>query len=388
MPDKFYDIRIARRSLLARTLGAAAAPFAPLRAAAKGAVRVYIGTQGDAPATGWFDPASGRITLDPTPASIARPSWIVRHPHRPILYVASEVGGDGAQHGSVFALHADPATGALTILSQVDAAGGGTAHLSVDARSMTVFAANYGAGSIASFPIVQDGCLGPAASLVAASGSGPSPRQARPHAHCVAADPSGRFLLAADLGTDRLYVHPFDGMTHRILPDAPGKDRHYAAPPGSGPRHFAFHPDGRRLFLINELTADVQTLAWDARTGRLTLLSTASVNSPDHRGDSSASEILVSRDGRFVYAGNRAENSLVVFALDPRSGGLSLVQRIESGGAVPWAFQFDPSGRWLLVTNQKSDRVSVFAVDRRTGRLRDSGQSAEIARPVSICFLA
>jgi 6-phosphogluconolactonase (cycloisomerase 2 family) len=381
-------MRIARRALLALMLGAPAARFAPLRAATRGVVRVYIGTQGDAPQTGWFDPASGRILLDPAPASIARPSWIIRHAHRPILYVASEVGGDGAQHGSIFALRADPATGALATLSQVDAGGGGTAHLSVDGRSMTLFAANYGAGSVASFPILQDGSLAPAASLIAASGSGPSPRQTRPHAHCVAVDPSGRFLLSADLGTDRLYVHPFDGPTHRIVQDAPGEERHYAAPPGSGPRHFAFHPDGRRLFLINELTADVQTLAWDARAGRLTLSSTASANGPDHRGDSSASEILVSRDGRFVYAGNRAENSLVVFAIDQASGGLSVVQRIASGGAAPWAFQFDPSGRWLLVANQKSDRVSVFAVDRRTGRLRDSGHAAETSRPVSICFLA
>jgi 6-phosphogluconolactonase len=388
MPNRFDDVRIARRSLLAVTLGASAAYLPPLRAAASEGVRVYIGTQGDAPQTGWFDLASGRITLESPPANIARPSWIVRHPLRPILYVASEVGGEGAQHGSVFALRADRGTGALTILSQVDAGGGGTAHLSVDGGSMTLFGANYGAGSVASFPILQDGSLGPAASIIAAKGSGPSPRQTRPHAHCVGVDPSGRFLLSADLGTDRLYVYPFDGSTHRIMEDAPGTNRHYAAPPGSGPRHFAFHPDGRRLFLINELSADVQTLAWNARAGRLTPLSTASVNSPDHRGDTSASEILVSRDGRFVYAGNRVESSLIVFALDRRSGALSIVQRIASGGAVPWAFQFDPTGRWLLVANQKSDRVSVFSVDRRTGRLRDSGQAIEISRPVSICFLA
>jgi 6-phosphogluconolactonase len=180
-----------------------------------------------------------------------------------------------------------------------------------------------------------------------------------------------------------VFVYPFDRRTHRILTDPAGKERHVTLPPGSGPRHFAFHPRGRFLYLVSELTAQVLVFAWDAGAGRLTLLESLSTNAPDHRGDSSASEILASADGRFLYVGNRGDNSLVVYAIDARSGRLSLVQRIGAGGETPWSFAFAAKGRWLLVGNLKSDRISVFGVDRRTGRLSDSGRSAAAPKPTS-----
>lgn len=383
---KNIAVRAARRSVLLAVLAVMVAPTLPLAAASPRAVAVYVGMHGSEIRLGRFDSRSGALAMEGPVASVPRPTWTIRHPRLPILYAVTEEGNDGSKNGSIIAFHIDPKSGALTKLNAVDAGGGGTTYLAIDPRSMTLIAANYAGGSVATFPILKDGSLGAVVSVVAAKGSGPHRRQMTAHAHSVSVDPSGRFVLAADLGADRLFVYPFDGKAHAILPDAPGKERHFIAQPGSGPRHFAFHPRGRFLYLINELTTQVQVFGWDAPAGRLSLLQTLSTNSPDHKGDSSASEILVSADGRFVYAGNRGENSLLVYAVDPRNGTLSPVQRIGSGGDVPWGFAFDPSGRWLLVANEKSDRINIFAIDRRTGHLRDSGQSASSPKPVSFSF--
>lgn len=377
---------IARRLVMGLALTAAVAALMPLAAAPARTLPVYVGMHGSEIRLGRFDPKSGALAMEGPVASVPRPTWTIRHPRLPVLYSVNEEGNDGSKNGSIRAFRIDPKNGALAMINEVDAGGGGTTYLAIDPRSMTLIAANYAGGSVATFPILKNGSLGPAASVIAATGSGPHRRQNKAHAHSVAVDPSGHFVLAADLGADRLFVYPFDGRTHALRPDASGKARHFVGRPGSGPRHIAFHPDGRFLYLINELTAEVQAFGWDASTGHLSLLQTVATNSPDHEGDSSASEILVSADGRFVYAGNRGENSLLVYAVDRRKGTLSLVQRIGSGGEVPWGFAFAPDGRWLLVANEKSDRISIFAIDRRTGRLRYSGQSATSPKPVSFSF--
>jgi 6-phosphogluconolactonase (cycloisomerase 2 family) len=347
---------------------------------------VYVGMHGTEVRAGRFDTKTGGLTMIGPVASVPRPTWSVKHPRLPILYVANEDGNDGTKNGSVYAFRIDPKSGALTKIGEADAGGAGTTHLALDSRSMTLVASNYGGGSVATIPILRDGNLGKAVSVVAASGSGPHRRQAKPHAHSAQVDPSGHYVVVADLGADRLFVYPFDGKKRTLDADAAGRARDYVAAPGSGPRHFAFHPNGRFLYLVTELTADIQTLGWDAAAGRFSLLQSQSTNEKPDTPQSSASEILVSRDGRFVYAGNRGENSLLVYAVDPSTGHLSLVQRIGSGGETPWSFSLDPSGRWLLVANEKSDRLSTFAVDRASGRLRDTGHAATSPKPVSISF--
>ena len=365
--------------LLAVAGGASAAP-AP-------SDLVYVGMHGPEIRAGRFDARSGDLAMLGTVAAVPRPTWIVRHPRLPIVYAANEDGNDGTRNGSVISYRVDPATGALTRLNEVDAGGGGTTYLTLDPRSMTLFAANYAGGSVASFPILSDGRLGDRVSLVAASGSGPHRRQAKPHAHSVLVDPTGRFVLVADLGADRLFVYPFDGRKHAIRTEPAETARHFVAAAGSGPRHIAFAPNGRFLYLVNELTADVQVLRWHARDGRLDPVQTIATNAPDHEGASSASEILVSADGRFVYAGNRAENRIVVFAVNPKEGTLSFLQRIDAGGEVPWGFTLHPDGRWMLIANERSDWISIFVVDRRSGRLTDTGRRTPTPKPVSITFV-
>lgn len=344
---------------------------------------VYIGMHGSQIHAARFDPRNGTLTMVGVVADHGRATWAVMHPHAPVLYVVDEAGNDGKANGAVLAYRITPGTGALSLIGTADAGGGGTTYLSIDAASATLVAANYGGGSIATFPLAADGAIGPRASLVADNGTGPSPRQKSPHAHGALVAPGGRYVLAADLGADRVFVYPFTASDHAARAEGM---RAYEAPPGSGPRHMALTADGRFVYLINELTADLVTLRWDAAAGTLSAVDQQPTRLPGGTGPSSGSEIAVSGDGRFLYAGNRTDNTLLVYALDRASGKPGQVQRIAAGGAVPWSFTLSPDGHWLLVANEQSDHISVFARDPRTGTLTDTGHGLDTPKPVNITF--
>lgn len=332
-----------------------------------------------------FDPALGELTPI-GPVGEANADWAVPHPTRPILYVATMAVG-----GVVRAFRIDRATGALTQTAEVATGGtglggGGLSYIGIDRPSDTLLATNFEDGFTAAVPISKQGELGPPASVVRDTGSGPNPRQAAPHPHHVEIDPSGRFALVADFGADRVFVHHFDRATRTLSAGGPTGPSSYPTEPGSGPRRVAFHPNGRTLYLLNELTADLQTLAWEPRNGLLTHRQTLSTDTPDFTGTKSASDLAVSRDGRFVYAGNRGENSLVVLAVDPRTDLLTTIQRIPCGGVTPWGFSVHPGGRWLLVANEASNTVNVFGIDQRSGELTDTGTSISVPNPDSITF--
>jgi 6-phosphogluconolactonase len=366
---------------------AAPARNAPARNAPAGDEIVYLGQHGKELTAARFDRRTGALTLIGPVAAPGRPTWAVMHPRLPVLYVANELGNDGTLNGMVLAYRVNEKTGQLTLLSQVDAGGGGTTYLWVDGKSNTLAAANYGGGSVATFGLNRDGSIGPLASLVAGKGAGPNrKRQKSAHAHSVIVAPGGHFLLAADLGADRVFVYPFDGATHAARAGDHAHD--YVAPGGSGPRHLVPSADGRFVYLIDEMGADVVTLAWDGVAGTLSEMDRQSLNGPDFKGDGSGSEILVSPDGRFLYAGNRAEGVVRVYALDKASGRPTLVQSLPTGGQVPWGLGLSPDGRWLLVAHEQSGTVRAFAVDRASGRLSDSGHEAALAHPVSVTFAA
>ena len=380
---------LSRRDFSVALAGAAFAVSLPPPAGATGPASdfVYIGMHGNQIVLARFDPFTGDLTLTGPAADMPSPTWSVVHPNLPVIYFDSELGNDGKSDGSVFAFRVNRATGALTKIGQVDAGGGGTTYLWLDAPSLTILAANYGSGSVSTIPIAADGSLSPVVSVIKDVGTGPTPRQQSPHAHAVAIDPSGRFALVPDLGADRVFVYPFDRATHALKQDPPGSDRNYVSPPGTGPRHLALHPNKRVVYLFCELTADLQVLAWDAAAGKLTRTQMLSTNSPGFKGKPAASEITESRDGRFVYVSNRGEFSLVVYAANRETGELSFVQRLSAGGD-PWSFALHRNGRWLLVANQDVNKVSVFAVDPASGRLTDTGRSITTKTPVSLSFVA
>ncbi|MFC4121477.1 lactonase family protein [Nonomuraea zeae] len=372
-------------STAAAAVGALAGARGAEAAAGTTAERLYIGTWRGTQVNGArFDPDGATLTPSGVVAQV-NSSWQARHPSKPVLYV-----GSGDSGGTVSAFRIDRGSGALDLIGRAttDSAGtpGGLSYIGVDRPSGTVLAANFAAGLVAALPIRPDGGLGSPVSVVVDTGSGPHPRQAGPHPHHVTVDPSGRFALVADFGADRVFAYRFDRRTRVLSAGGPAGPRFYAASPGSGPRRLLFHPNGRTLYLLNELTADLQVLGWSPRTGELTPGQSVSTDSPEYTGTKSAAELGMSRDGRFVYASSRGENTIVVFAADRATGRLTLVQRIPCGGLSPWSFTIHRGGRWMLVANQVSSTVNLFGVDPRSGRLADTGTSMPVPNPDCITF--
>ena len=342
----------------------------------------YVGNDGGQVQALRLDACAGRLTDLGTVAQLTKPRWAVANPGLPILYVADDVAG---KDGTVVAYAVNRDSGALTKINEADAGGIGTTHLWLDAPSSTLIAANFFSGSATTLPLAADGSVGAVASTVKETGSGPTKRQTKAHAHGITLDPTGHWALVSDLGADRVFVYGFDRATHALAPDEATPLRVFSVAPGSGPHHAAFSPDGRFAYLLDELTADVQVLRWDAQDARLSQVQSLAISSADYKGAKSGAEIVVSRDGRFVYVEDRGENTLVVYRADALSGELSLLQRVASGGDKPWALAIDPPGRWMLVAN--ATRVSLFKIDPASGSLSDTGQSVDSATPVSIAFM-
>jgi 6-phosphogluconolactonase len=345
---------------------------------------VYVGTQGKQLGAMRFDAVTGKLAMIGPVAEGLRPTWTVAHPLLPLLYAVND---ENTVEGSVTAFTVNRETGALTKVNDAPTGGNGATYLWFDAPSLTLLAANFAGGSASSIAVNQDGSLGALVSTIKSTGSGPHRRQAGPHAHSVAVDPSGRYALVPDLGADRVFIYGFDRSTHALSPDDAATPRSFAAPAGSGPRHLAFGASGRHVYLLNELTAELMTLRWDAQSGRLTPVQTLQTSSQEFTGAKSGAEVAVSGDGRFVYVENRGEATLVVYRVDADNGELSLLQRLPTGGETPWGFAIHPSGKWLLVAHQRGNKVNVFSIDTASGKLTDTGRSVETPSPVSITFV-
>lgn len=378
--------RVDRRQLLGGGLAFVASALTGARSPFVMGELIYIGMHGGKIHAARFDPRTGELAMIGPVAENARPTWAVNHPALPIVYFNEDSTNDGKGQGGVQALQIDRASGTLTKLSDVRSGGVGTTNLWFDRRSSTILAVNYGGAQIVAFPVERDGTLGEVVSEVKVSGSGPHRRQASAHPHCVTIDPSGRWVVVSDLGADRIWVFPFDRAKRQIGADDLADSRHLVLPPATGPRHIVFHPGGRWLYLVEELTANVSTFGWNAKTGRLTSLQSLSTDDPAFTGTKSAAEIAVSRDGRFVYVSNRGDNALVVHRVDPRSGTLQQIQRVPSGGALPWHFAIHRSNRWLLVANRDANELSFFAVDPQSGLLTATGRTLATPKPVFVLF--
>ncbi len=342
-----------------------------------------------------------RETGELTPAGVhemgTSPSALVLNADRTRLYSANETEHlDDRESGSVSAFAVDPADGGLKLLNTVSSGGKGPAHLSIHPSGRHVLVANYFGGSVAVIPILPDGRLGEATHVHQDEGPvGPTTATSAPpgsfafsghdqaHAHMIEADPSGRFVIHVDLGLDRIYVSRFDADKGRLQPNDPP---HISLPPGDGPRHFAFHPNGRWFYSIQEEGSTVALFDWDGNTGRLSARQTVSSLPPGYAGSNFCSEILVSADGRFVYAGNRLHDSIGVFVIDQASGELSHLANEWTRGDYPRSFQFDPSGRFLYSCNQRADHLAVFRVDGDRGTLEFTGHYVPVGNPSIIVF--
>jgi 6-phosphogluconolactonase len=326
-----------------------------------------------------LDPASGALSDRETVAAIDDPSYLALSTDKRHLYAAIERAS-----GGVAAFAVDPGSGRLTFLNQVDSHGADPSHLALDPSGRHLLVANYTSGSVAVCPIEPDGRVGEATDVVQHVGQGPHPeRQAGPHAHMVATDPTGSLVLVADLGLDRVLCYRLDTGSGKLrpLPD------HFAQlPPGAGPRHFAFHPNGRWLFVLGELDSTVTVFDYDAQAVTFEPVHTLSTLPPDFTDTSWSAAIRVAPSGRWVYASNRGHDGIAVFACDAATGRLTPVGHTPVEGQWPRDFNIDPSGRFLLAAAQRSHSIATFAVDQATGELSLVGTVAESRSPVCVLF--
>jgi len=325
------------------------------------------------------------------------PSCLVLNATGTRLYSANETDRVGdAKEGTVSAFAINRADGKLELLNTVRSGGAGPTYVSLHPSGKFVLVANYFGGSISVLPVLADGRLGeaidiknddgkigPARATNAPAGSFAFSGHDRTHAHMIQADPSGRFVLHVDLGLDKIFVWKFDAEKGVLTPS---EQPFVALPPGDGPRHFHFHPNGRWFYSIQEEGSTIVLFDYDADKGRLTARQTISTLPPGFAGSNFCSEILVSDDGRFVYAGNRLHDSVGIFAIGS-DGTLTFVADEWTRGNYPRSFNFDPTGQFFYSCNQRGDNIAVFKVDRKTGGLHFTGHYAAVGNPSIIVFL-
>jgi 6-phosphogluconolactonase len=312
------------------------------------------------------------------------PSFLALHPSGRFLYAVGEIDSfDGRKTGAVSAFAVDPKTGDLTLLNQQASEGGGPCHLVVDRAGRNVLVANYGGGTVAVLPIGDDGRLAKASSVQVHTGNGPNKgRQEKPHAHGIYLDADGRHALAPDLGADRVFVYRFDAGRGALEPQGAA-----ALEPGSGPRHLAFDPAGRHVYVIDELASTVTAFAYDAAKGALQALQTVSTLPAGFGGASTAAEVALTPDGRFLYASNRGDDSLAQFSV-AGDGRLTAAGHFPAGGRTPRHFAIEPSGRFMLVAHQGSNSIAILRVDGATGRLSPTGAALSLSKPVCVLPVA
>jgi 6-phosphogluconolactonase len=351
---------------------------------------VYIGTYTGAKSKGIyvsrFDPAAGRLTSPELAVTTPSPSFLAMHPGKRILYAAGETANLGGKPvGAVSAFNLDEKNGQLTLLNRESSGGAGPCHLAVDATGKCLLVANYGSGSIAALPIQADGSLAAPGAVIQHQGSSVNPqRQAGPHAHFVTPDPLNQFALTCDLGLDQVLVYRFVPSKGSLVANVPP---FAGVKPGSGPRHLAFDPSGRFVFLINEMGSTFTVFAYDAKQGVLKELQTISTLPEGFTGNSTCAEVQVHPSGKFVYGSNRGHDSIAVFGFDSVSGKLTCLEHQSTQGKTPRHFALDPAGNWLLAENQDSDNIVVFRVDAKTGRLSPAGQTVSVGAPVCAVFV-
>src|SRR5262245_39288116 len=342
-----------------------------------------------------------RATGELTPAGIQEmgtsPSHLALNAAGTRLYSANETDRVGKEkEGTVSAFAVDREDGTLKPLNTVRSGGAGPTYVSVHPSGKFVLAANYFGGSVAVLPVLDDGQLGDATDVKTDEGKvGPNratnaPKGSfafsghdRTHAHMIQADPSGKFVLHVDLGLDRIFVWKFDEKKGTLTANDPPA---VSLPPGDGPRHFHFHPNGKWLYSIQEEGSTVVLFDYDAEKGRLTARQTVSTLPAGFAGSNFCSEILVSPDGKFVYAGNRLHDSIAVFSVGAK-GELTHVGEEWTRGDYPRSFAFDPTGRFLYCCNQRADNVTVFRVDGKTGGLAFTGHYTPVGNPSCVVFL-
>jgi len=353
--------------------------------AAADTTSVYIGSYAKATEPGihhfTLDLSSGALTAAGGAAGVANPSFVSISPDKKFLFAIGETGG--RKGGAVVSFSIDE-KGDLKQLSESTSGGSGPCYITADKTGRVVLVANYGGGSVASIPVSSDGKLAEPATFVQHTGSSVNKgRQGEPHAHSINVSPDNKFAFAADLGLDKILIYKLDPEKGTMTANDPA---FVEIPPGSGPRHFAFHPSGKYAYVCGEITSTVHAMAYDAAKGELKVIQSLSTLPEPVKGNSTA-ECQVHPSGKFVYVSNRGHNSIAVFQVDEATGKLTAAGHAPSGGKTPRNFGVDPSGKILIAANQDSDNVVVFKIDEKTGMPHPAGHEVKVPKPVCVKFL-
>jgi 6-phosphogluconolactonase len=339
---------------------------------------------------------TGALTVQGVYETGSSPSCLVLNAAGTRLYSTNEMARVGdSKEGTVSAFAVNQTDGQLERLNTVRSGGAGPTYASLHPSGRFLFIANYFGGSVAVLPIQADGrlsdptdvkkdvgSLGPTKATHAPTGSFAFSGHDRTHAHMIKPDPSGRFVLHVDIGLDKIFIWKFDAQNGTLTPNDPAA---ISLPPGDGPRHFVFHPNGRWFYSLQEEGSNIVLFDYDQVVGRLAPRQTVSTLPPGFAGSNFCSEILISANGRFIYAGNRLHDSIVVFSVG-HDGTLTFVCEEWTRGDYPRSFNFDPTGRFLFTCNQRDDNIAIFNVNRQTGRLTFTGCYAPVGNPSCIVF--
>lgn len=383
-----------RRDFLT-TIGGAAllslANFGDVRAAENRNVKemlVYIGTytSGKSKSEGIYiyklNLLIGELKPYKTIKNVVEPSFLAIDKQHRYLYAVNETEKfEGKNSGAISAFVINQTDGNLQFLNKQPSLGGAPCHVSISNNGKFVLVANYLGGNIAVFPVEKDGKLGASIDLEQHSGTGANKdRQESAHAHSINFDKGNRYAVACDLGIDKILVYRFDSKTGKLeLNEQP----FFQTKAGAGPRHFAFHQNGKSAFVINELHSTITTFFYDGKHGTLKESQTVPTLPADFSGANTCADIHVSPNGKFLYGSNRGHDSIVSYRID-KKGTLEFIEHTSTGGKTPRNFAIDPTGKFLLAANQNSDSIVVFRIDEKSGKLSATGNTAQVPMPVCL----
>ena len=391
MTHKFVDTP-ARRDILkfgGLALLGAATTKSGLARTKQNDMLVYVGTYTSGKSEGIYlyrlKLTSGELEEVGTTKGVVNPSFVALSPSLRYLYAVNEIEDfKGSKNGAVSSFAVDQRTGGLRFLNQESSLGGSPCYLEMDRSGRFVLVANYTGGNVSVLPVHRDGSLGPATDVKQFEGSSVNrERQEGPHAHCIMLDAANTFAYACDLGGDKIMIFRFDGQRGVLSPAAPPWVK---TKPGAGPRHLAFHPSEKYVFVLNELNATVTVFARNRTNGGLEEVQSAPTLPSGFTGANTTAEVRVSQDGRFLYCSNRGHDSIATFSIDTRNGNLTLMGHESTRGKGPRDFGIVPGGDFLLAANQNSDSIVVFKRDQKTGQLSPTGNVAEVPSPVCLKF--
>jgi 6-phosphogluconolactonase len=331
-----------------------------------------------------LDVSAGTLTPVQRTADVENPFFLAVTPDQKFLYSIHTPRFGGTENEEIAAYRIEGRSGNLTLLNRQSALGTAACYLDVDATGQSLLVANYSSGSVASLPIHEDGSLGEAASFIQHAGSSVHPRrQTAPHAHCIVVSPDNRFAFAADLGLDQVLSYQLDAAQAKL---SPAGQPFVRTPPGAGPRHLTFHPNGKWMYVINELANSITRFDYEAESGLLIERQTISTLPEDFDETSHCADLKITPDGRFLYGTNRGHDSIAAYRIG-EDGELTLIAIEPSHGKGPQNLAIPPGGELLLCANMPGGNVAVFRIDSETGRLALHGSPVEMPSPSCIMLL-